>query len=129
MFVSRRNGREEQWWLHPLPCCPVNHQCLRKKTQIEEILNYCEHFAAQLHLRLELWSCNLLVFWQTKPSPATQHACIEIMMVPHLNIKKPRKFYIRRNNNKVSRIKTGCIVISDLIPWSNLENSIYATLF
>ena len=33
-----------------------------------------------------------------------------------------RKFYIRRNNNKVDFIETGLIAIVDLLSWRNLEN-------
>ena len=41
----------------------------------------------------------------------------------------PKKFYIRRNNNKIDSIQTGCIVIADLLPWSDLEKCMYTTLF
>ena len=40
-----------------------------------------------------------------------------------------RKFYIRRNNNKVNSIKTGRIAIADLLPLSDLEKCMYTTLF
>ena len=36
-----------------------------------------------------------------------------------------RKFYTRRNNNKVDAIETGCIVIALLLPWSDLEKCMY----
>ena len=42
---------------------------------------------------------------------------------------QPRKFYGRRNNNKVDSIETGLIVIADLLPWSDLEVCVYSTLF
>ena len=32
-----------------------------------------------------------------------------------------RKFYIRRNNNKVDSIETGRIVVARFFPWSDLE--------
>ena len=41
----------------------------------------------------------------------------------------PRKFYIKSNNEKVDSFETGCIVIADLIPWSDLENCMYTILF
>ena len=41
----------------------------------------------------------------------------------------PRKFYIRRNNNKIDSIETGRIVIAHLLPWSDLEKRIYNTFF
>ena len=40
-----------------------------------------------------------------------------------------RKFYIRRNNNKVNSIETGRIVIADLLPLSDLGKCMYTTLF
>ena len=40
-----------------------------------------------------------------------------------------RKFYIRRNNNKVDSVKTGSTVIAHLLPWSDLEKCMYTTLF
>ena len=39
----------------------------------------------------------------------------------------PRKFYVRRNNNKVNFIETGCIVIALFLPWSDLEKCMYVT--
>ena len=33
------------------------------------------------------------------------------------------------NNNKFDSIETGCIVIADLLPWSDLEKCMYITLF
>ena len=41
----------------------------------------------------------------------------------------PRKFYTRRNNNKVNSIETECIVIADLLPLSDLEKCMCNTLF
>ena len=40
-----------------------------------------------------------------------------------------RKFYIRRNNNKVDSIETGHILIADLLPRSDLEKYMYTTIF
>ena len=40
-----------------------------------------------------------------------------------------RKFYVRRNNNKVDSTETGRIVIAHLLPWSDLENCMQSTLF
>ena len=40
-----------------------------------------------------------------------------------------RKFYIRRNNNKVNAIETGNIAIADLLSWSGLENCMHTTLY
>ena len=42
---------------------------------------------------------------------------------------RSRKFYVRRNNNKVDSIETRRIVIAHLLPWSDLEKSMYTTLF
>ena len=39
------------------------------------------------------------------------------------------KIYIRRNNNKVNPVRIGRIVISNLLPWSDLEKCMYGTLF
>ena len=33
-----------------------------------------------------------------------------------IDLVSPRKFYRRRNNNKVDSIETGCIVTADLLP-------------
>ena len=44
-------------------------------------------------------------------------------------LTKPRKFYIRRSNNKVVSIEIGCIVTADLLPRSDLEKHINTTLF
>ena len=44
----------------------------------------------------------------------------------------PRKFYIKKNKNKVSSIETGCTVIAYLFPKSDQENcstSIFFQLF
>ena len=41
----------------------------------------------------------------------------------------PRKFYIRRNNNKIDSIETGRIVIAHLLPWNGLEKRINNTFF
>ena len=40
------------------------------------------------------------------PKASTLHSCLF----------KPRKYNIRRNNNKVDSIETGRIVIADLLP-------------
>ena len=37
----------------------------------------------------------------------------------------PRKFYVRRNNNKYDSIETRRIEIAHLLPWSDLENCMY----
>ena len=42
---------------------------------------------------------------------------------------RSRKFYIRRNNNKVDSIEIGRIVIANLPPWSDSEKYIYTTFF
>ena len=39
----------------------------------------------------------------------------------------PKKFFIRRNNNKVDSIETGRIVIADFRRWSDLEKCMYTT--
>ena len=36
MFISKWNGTEERIWSSPFPCCLVNRQWLRKKTQTEK---------------------------------------------------------------------------------------------
>ena len=41
----------------------------------------------------------------------------------------PRRFYIKRNNNKIVSIETGRTVIADLLLWSESEMCMYATLF
>ena len=41
-----------------------------------------------------------------------------------LYLLKPRKFYVRRDNNKVDSIWKGRTVIADLFPWSDLEKCI-----
>ena len=46
-----------------------------------------------------------------------------------IDLVSPRKFYRRSNNNKVDSIETGCIVIADLLPWSDLEKNMHITLF
>ena len=45
------------------------------------------------------------------------------------NSFKPSKFYIRKNNNIVDSIETGRKVIAHLLPWSDLEKSMYTTPF
>ena len=40
-----------------------------------------------------------------------------------------KKFYVRRNKNKVDSFETGHIAIADLLPWSDLEKCMYTTLF
>ena len=48
-----------------------------------------------------------------------------------LNIPQTKEILLRRNNNnsKVYSIETGRIVIAHLLPWSDLEKYMYATLF
>ena len=41
----------------------------------------------------------------------------------------PRKFFIRKNNNKVNSIETERIVIANLLPWSGLKKCMYVTLY
>ena len=43
--------------------------------------------------------------------------------------QKARRLYIRRNNKKLDFIEKGCIVIANLLLWSDLEQCIYTTLF
>ena len=50
-------------------------------------------------------------------------------IVNHTSCIIPRKFYIRKNNNKINSIEIGRIVIADLLPLSNLEKCMYTTLF
>ena len=40
-----------------------------------------------------------------------------------------KKFYMRRNNDKVDSIETVRIVIAHLLPWSDLEKGLYGTVF
>ena len=44
-------------------------------------------------------------------------------------LRRTRKFYIRRNKNKVDSIETGRTVIVDLLPWSDLKKCMHGTLF
>ena len=44
-------------------------------------------------------------------------------------VLQPKKFHIRRNNNKDDSFETGHIVIADLLPWSDLEKGMSTTLF
>ena len=49
-------------------------------------------------------------------------AIIDSKMTDNNAVGTTRKFFIRRNNNKVDFIETGLIVIADLLSWRNLEN-------
>ena len=44
-------------------------------------------------------------------------------------VLQPKKFYIRRNNNKDDSFETGHIVIADLLPWSDLEKGMSTSFF
>ena len=50
-----------------------DRQCLRKDTQVEKKLNYCEIFAPKLHLHLKLWFYNLIAF--NIPSQLSENTC------------------------------------------------------
>ena len=50
-------------------------------------------------------------------------------IVNHTSCIIPRKFYTKKNNNKINSIEIGRIVIADLLPLSNLEKYMYTTLF
>ena len=45
-----------------------------------------------------------------------QKICKEYVLMSNLELRTPRKFYIRRNNNKVDSIETGHITTADLLP-------------
>ena len=81
------NGKEEWRWSHLFPCFPVNCRYLWKEAQKEKKLNRCEIFVYQLYLRLKVWSCNLLVFLANHARLLRMLLAIEVVMVPHVNIK------------------------------------------
>lgn len=42
---------------------------------------------------------------------------------------KTRKFYIRKNNNKVDSVEARRVVIADVLPGIDLKKYMYTTLF
>ena len=87
--------------------------CAKSKITLKlSLTSYCIFWSLSRHEH-RIWTSNFLV-QNLDTSPLL------------LGIKK---FDIRRNSKKVDSIKTGCIVIPDLLSWSNLEKCIYTTLF
>ena len=63
---------------------------------------------------------------------AKQHPDTELLLFENYSYTLytlSRKFYIRRSNDKVDSLKTGSIVVADLLPWSDLERYIHIIIW
>ena len=52
-----------------------------------------------------------------------------VIMLEYFECSIQRKFYIRKNNNKVDPVDTRRIITAHLIPWSNQENCMRTAFF
>ena len=140
LFQYKDNQKKNIWISHytKLWQKPQNNQQKTQKLTIRNAQFYVENATKLKYIML------------VKPISYQRKVCADFMQLPSFstcpmttsplllfqyknssgkNFSKPRKFYIRRNNNNADSIEIGCIVIAHSLPWSDLEKYMYTTLF